>query len=410
LRILCVFGQHNYGDPTRGEGYEYTHFIPAFRRLGHEVLFLESWNRDCARDFAELNSNLLRTVERHRPDVVFSVMFTYEVWLETWEILRDAGFTATVNWTTDDSWKYSQSSRFLAPAFHAFTTTYPEAYRRYLRDGITHIMLTQWGANPDSLMAPLPAVGCRYPVSFIGTAHGRRRPWIEWLRRQGVEVACFGKGWPNGSVDTSEVRRIIRESAVSLNFSNAPPTWEGMLPRRINQIKARIFEVPGAGGFLLTEWAKRIEDYYIPGKEVSVFLDREDLREKIRYYLDHPAERDAIALAGYKRTCEEHTYERRLIEVLSHALQQKEEAVKQGRALGTRTIDWPKFENARKKHQANKWLQTLGKALSSGYSMIWGPVRGPRAARRFLYEISWRLVGGRTYSASGWPGRMYYRS
>jgi spore maturation protein CgeB len=105
MKILCVFGQHNYGDPTRGEGYEYTNFIPALHRLGHDVQFLESWNRTCYRNFRELNEALLHIVDESRPDVLLSVMFTYEIWTETWEILRDAGISATINWTTDDSWK-----------------------------------------------------------------------------------------------------------------------------------------------------------------------------------------------------------------------------------------------------------------------------------------------------------------
>ena len=96
MRILCFFGQHNYGDPTWGAGYEYTNFIPALYRLGHEVQFLESSNRTCYRNFRELNEALLHTVEESRPDVIFSVMFTYEIWIETWKILRDAGIAATI--------------------------------------------------------------------------------------------------------------------------------------------------------------------------------------------------------------------------------------------------------------------------------------------------------------------------
>jgi hypothetical protein len=26
-----------------------------------------------------------------------------------------------------------------------------------------------------------------------------------------------------------------------------------------------------------------------------------------------------------------------------------------------------------------------------------------------VFELSWRLVGARTYSADGWPGRMFYK-
>ncbi len=79
MRILCVFGQYNYGEPSRGEGYEFSNFIPTFRRLGHEVLFLESWNRERYKDFRELNEIFLRTVEEKRPDIVFSVLSNYEI-------------------------------------------------------------------------------------------------------------------------------------------------------------------------------------------------------------------------------------------------------------------------------------------------------------------------------------------
>ena len=227
--MLCVFGEHNYGDPNRGEGYEYTNFIPALRRLGHEVLFMESWNRSRYSGFRELNAALLRLAERERPDVVLSVMFTYEIWLETWEILRDAGFAATVNWTTDDSWKYQQSSRLLAPVFHAFTTTYRRASSRYRRDGLHNVLLTQWGANAASSQPPLPAADCLYQLSFVGTAHGSRPAVVDTLRRHGIEVECFGHGWPHGPVAADDIPRIIRSSVISLNFANSRMGWKGFV-------------------------------------------------------------------------------------------------------------------------------------------------------------------------------------
>lgn len=51
-------------------------------------------------------------------------------------------------------------------------------------------------------------------------------------------------------------------------------------------------------------------------------------------------------------------------------------------------------------------------ALVSGVilaSQFWEPQRAPRAARRIMFELSWRLFGSHTYSAAGWPGRMFYR-
>jgi len=42
-------------------------------------------------------------------------------------------------------------------------------------------------------------------------------------------------------------------------------------------------------------------------------------------------------------------------------------------------------------------------------SVLFGKTRGARAARRLLFELSWRVTGAKTYSASGWPGRLFYR-
>lgn len=82
-----------------------------------------------------------------------------------------------------------------------------------------------------------------------------------------------------------------------------------------DQIKARSFEVPGCGGFLLTGQAENLGDYYEIGKEIVCFKDMGDLIEKVRYYLCHEDERAAIAQAGYQRTLHEHTYVHRFTEI-----------------------------------------------------------------------------------------------
>src|SRR5574340_921916 len=98
MKILCVLGKHNYGNPARGEGYEYVNFLPALRNLGHQVVFFESFARDAYRDFAELNRSLLETVESEKPDVVLCVLLGYEVWLETLQLIRAGSNAILINW------------------------------------------------------------------------------------------------------------------------------------------------------------------------------------------------------------------------------------------------------------------------------------------------------------------------
>jgi len=398
MRILCVLGQHNYGDPARGEGYEFTNFLPALRRLGHEVEFFESFSRAPYAGFAELNRRLLERVEEFEPDVVFCVLMQYEVWLETLRMIR-AGGSRLVNWSTDDSWKYSMFSRLIAREFDLYVTTCPAAMAWYERDRISSAYLSQWAANAQALAAPIPASECRYAVSFIGSAYGNRRALVDSLRRSGIEVACFGHGWPAGPVKAERIPEIVRASRVSLNFSEGSRGSAG--GRLERQIKARVFEVPGYGGCLLTESAPSLDRYFRIGKEVVTFDKVDGLTGELRRLLAEPDTRDAIARAGHERVRAEHTYDQRFDALLSTLVDRTPPGVR-------RPIDWSEFGRLPRRHRPGPALRALRALLVGPARLIWGPGRGPRAARRLLFELSWRLMGARTYEASGWPGRLFY--
>ncbi len=398
MKILCVLGEHAYGDPARGEGPEFANFLPALRRLGHNVSFFESLSRKPYGSFADLNRALLQQVEETDPDVVFCVLMHYEVWIETIRIIRKSG-VSVINWSTDDSWKYPMFSKLIGSEYDLFLTTYPQMVEQYHADGIQSVCLSQWAANGDALFPPLSFAECRYPVSFIGAAYGSRRAMIERLRHEGVEVACFGHGWPEGPVETTCMAEIIRQSRVSLNFSDGAHGPVGFTNR---QIKARIFEVPGCGGCLLTERAPNLERYFHLGQDVLAFDGVDELIEQVKRLLSHPERRDAIARGGFERVRRDHTYERRFEEVL-HVLAQ------QTSCRVHLPIHWDALEVAVRGHRVRPILQIIRSLLVFVASLVWGAQRGPRAARRLTFELSWRLRGAWTYSAAGWPGRMFYR-
>jgi spore maturation protein CgeB len=330
-------------------------------------------------------------VERERPDVLISVQRDYEIWLETLEIIRARGDVATISWTTDDSWKYGKTSRFIGPAYHAMTTTYEGVVGAYSRAGIP-VLLTQWAARAEWLREPIPSAQCLYPVSFVGAAHGKRKQYIERLREKGIEVACFGTGWSHGPVDAERIPEIMRQSGISLNFANSFGGAE-------NQIKARTFEVPGAGGLLLTEYAPGLERLYGIGTEIAVFHNEAELAERIVFFQNHPAERDAVAMAGFQRTKSDHTYDQRMKQVVEFALQSKSSA--------PASAPFPDFELAVGRHEVKPWQTRLRDLLLAVATSIWGEQRGPRAARRVVFEASLYIVGKQTYSASGFPGRLF---
>jgi len=398
MKILCVLGEHAYGDPARGDGPEYVNFLPSFRRLEHHVSFFESLSRKPYGDFSSLNRSLLQRVEETSPDVVFCVLMQYEVWIETVRIIRNSG-AWVINWSTDDSWKYPMFSKLIGSEFDLFVTTYPQMVERYYQDGINSVCLSQWAANADALMSPLPASTCRYPVSFVGAAYGNRRAMIARLRHEGIEVACFGHGWPEGPVETKRMAEIFRESRISLNFSDGA---HGRSDSASRQIKARIFEVPGYGGCLLTEKAPNLDRYFHIGEEVLTFEGADEMVEQVKSLLSRPERRDEIARRGFDRVRRDHTYERRLDELLRELTQRIPRRC-------TLPVDWATFRAAEQSHHTGLALRMIRSLLVFVASLVWGKSRGPRAARRMAFEVSWRLRGTWTYGAAGWPGRMFYR-
>lgn len=396
MKILCAFWKYQYGTPSRGTGIEYESFLPAFKNLGHEVRHFETWDQSLYSDYGALNRALLAEVEAFQPDVVFTVQRDYEIWIETLEAIHGSGHVALATWTTDDSFKFSRVSRFIGPHYDAIGTTYDYRVADYRAAGIEGVYLTQWAANAHWLNPPKPASECRYGVSFIGSAYGAREKMIAELRSSGIEVECFGYGWPNGSVATDEIPAIMRDSVVSLNFT-AGFISDGGHDR---QIKARTFEVPGAGGFLLTEDSPGLDTVYALGKEIDIFKNMEELIAKIRYYLANPDVRDRVARAGYERTKRCHTYDQRLKGLIELAVAQQKSSVI------VAASPWS-FCDAERSYRVGSLLRLFRKMLVSACVRVWGVERGPKAARRFIFETSLKVMGSGTFRASGLPGRMF---
>jgi spore maturation protein CgeB len=394
MKVLLVMGEYQYGDHSRGPGTESVAFRGALNALGHEVHLFDSWDRSLYDNYAELNRTLIGTVARLRPDILLSVHMNYEVWTETIDHVRNKFGVLTITWATDDTWKYVQTSRFLGSHYDVIVTTYEHLLPRYQADDLTNVHLSQWAANSNWLRRPTPAASCTYPVSFVGAAHGNRTELVKKFARDGIAVECFGHGWPNGPVSNEKMVGIFNESLISLNFANSSGE---------NQIKARTFEIPGAGGFLLTQTARGLDRFFTIGKEIEIFGGIDELERKLRYFMAHPEERDTIANAGYDRVKQHHTYDQRMQDLLNHVL-----GLRQSRNSETRSRS--SFEDACARHTLSWPLRALRSTLCGPAVMIFGHKRGYRAARRLLFELSWRVCGARTYSSAGWPGRLFPKS
>ncbi len=111
-----------------------------------------------------------------------------------------------------------------------------------------------------------------------------------------------------GSVDYwTQMPKVFYGSKINLNFT---------IPNIKSGIPLRVWDVLGAGGFLITNYQPELELYFEPDKDLVIFESKQDLAQKVSYYLEHEEQRRKIAENGYKKVKLNHSYKQRIAQML----------------------------------------------------------------------------------------------
>jgi spore maturation protein CgeB len=325
-KILAVIMQWDYGIKDRGLSGEKLWFYDNLQKLVSEVDVF--WYDEYLSNINQLQIDLINKVKESNPDLVVFVPYTDQFTIETLdEIKRHCN---TYAWYGDDQWRFDSYYSKYAPHFSFVSTTDPWCVSKYREIGVAPI-LSQWAARSYSEnIGPLRENETfLYDVSFVG-GHNEFRGWfIKNLARMGIHVECFGAGWPNNRVSFEEMEQIFRRSRINLNISNSVSqdirfifgsrcnfmAWLKS-SKRAEQVKARHFEIPLAGGFQLTNYVLGIEMHWIIGEQIAVYISPEECAKQIVYYLEREDYRRRIVEKSHERAKREHTYEKRLEEIL----------------------------------------------------------------------------------------------
>jgi spore maturation protein CgeB len=331
LKVLLVAG------PLDAEtSFEHCHFQRPLEKVVDRLLTFDFVRSIRADGRMRMNNSLTELVRVERPDVTIFVPHTGEFMPEAIDEINC--HTTTVGYFFDDMWRV-EYSRFWARHFTFVTTSDIFGVRKFHEAGFDNVIFSPFACNETVYVRnTLPK---RFDVSFVGQYHPQREWVLSYLTKAGVAVHCRGIGWPGGMVNTSQVVEVINQSRVNLNLSNCV-SWDVRYLARINrplkstyrawrdtaqavrardrkvveQMKARHFELSSCGGFQLSYYVEGLERHFVIGKEIAIYTTPEDLVDKVRYYLRHDAEREAVAQAGYERTQRDHTMEQRLRDIL----------------------------------------------------------------------------------------------
>ncbi len=115
------------------------------------------------------------------------------------------------------------------------------------------------------------------------------------------------KSYHRGSAHGETMAKLFKCAKIVLNIHREFEVGGGNF---------RLFEIAACGAFQLVDEKQDIGKYFEIGKEIVTFSDEHDLRKKVSYYLDHPAERATIAEAGFRRAKKDHTLLQRMQSIL----------------------------------------------------------------------------------------------
>lgn len=112
----------------------------------------------------------------------------------------------------------------------------------------------------------------------------------------------------------TQSNKVFYLSKINLNITL--PSIETGLPQRI-------FDIMGSGGFVLTNYQAELEEIFTIGEDLEVFHDLQELLDKTAYYLTHEKERLTIAMNGYQKVRDHHTYLHRIDDMIRTVEEEK---------------------------------------------------------------------------------------
>jgi spore maturation protein CgeB len=190
-------------------------------------------------------------------------------------------------------------------------TAAPECCHWYHAEGCPAIYLPE-ASDPDIFRPVSPEK--IHDVCFVGGKYGVRSDIVSRLRSEGVKIAAYGRGWPDGHLPTQDVPMLFSRSRIVLGIGTIGYT------KGFFSLKMRDFDAPMSGSLYLTHHNPDLESLYEIGREIDTYKTIDECVAKVRHYIQHPGLAEGIGAAGRARALRDHTWAKRFDALFSAAV------------------------------------------------------------------------------------------
>ncbi|WP_150271194.1 CgeB family protein [Paenibacillus tepidiphilus] len=237
----------------------------------------------------------------------------------------------TAIWLTEDPY-YMDLTLPLSTNFDYIFTIDEAAMEPYTRVGQRHVYHLPLGTDPE-MFHPVPvSEEFSSDICLVGVPYSNRIELAAFLlENTGYQLRIVGKGWGkqhnewsmkesrpvhwvNAWVQPETVMKYYNGSQIVLNIHR--PSDEkynknrmGIVAKGINN---RTFDVASCGAFQLVDTREALAQHFEEGEEIVSFIDKQDLLEKVHYYMAHAEERKHMASLARRRVLSSHTFQYRI--------------------------------------------------------------------------------------------------
>lgn len=310
-----------------GESNATLHRLLALSELGHLVAPIDSSPpsiyrkiklsvRKIRRLFFALDLALVNQKIRHYvKNSQFDVLWIDKGLSVSPQTLREVKDTThrpyIVAYSTDDMMQvHNQSKNYLrcVPLYdlHVTTNTYNTNELRVI--GAQETLFVPNGYAPH-LHRPMTLSGEDFQewgtsVGFVGTYELERYEYLYRLAQSGIKVVIRGNKW--GDIKANHPNLIISSGPIwGADYTKAICSTDinlCFLRKRNRDLQTlRSFEIPASGGFMMAERTLAHREAFVEGAEAEFFSSKDELVDKVRYYLAHERDRLRISAAGHQR-------------------------------------------------------------------------------------------------------------
>lgn len=276
-------------------------------------------------DLNHLNREMLSLALKTKPDIAI-ITGGHRIAASTVRALKNNNIY-TMLWTIDPPLNF-QPIIDVAPFYDHIFCQGTEAIELLDQEGIQGAQWIPMACDPNEHRpVELSAEEKEHygnDVVFVGSYYPNRAELFEGLVN--FDLGIWGPGWEKlesksklrkcikGShTPPSEWLKIYSASKIVLVTHYQGP--DKRLP--VYQASPRIFEAMACGAFTVSDNQRDVFSLFKDGEHLICFDNPGELVEKIEHYLDHPDERERIALQGREEVLKNHTYEHRIEKLLS---------------------------------------------------------------------------------------------